>query len=505
MASLTFRRTTSLCTLLALAGMLATLLVGAAPAAAAAHRHGRHAARHVRHTAPCARYHRARRHARCLRRELARRRAAEARASRKAKISKASVAHASSVSLTPASRASKPVTIPHVTVTAGAPSTGSVTVGTGSGSGTAGSGGSGSASAGQTVSCGLGTFSDGAAFNIPSGCWHPFADSSWLNSTLPAAPRLAQGGVDGEDVGSTALVNALMSHGSQAVRDLTPVVKTSWQHAMYFSSPTDPVYTLSCAESTRNCNQVNSAVGEQIHIPCGATVPNGTDMQLFVIDQTDGYEYDLGGLTPGQRLCGGGVFYVSLATKVPLNGDGRFSCAGDAACVGMSAGQIREQELASGNIDHAIFVVDGNCDSSGTPMSLYPADPDNSCSGGVVGAPKEGQWFYLALTDAQIAATGYPAWQQTILRALAHYGMFVGDQGSNGAFDMFTEDQGTYSSFNQANPWVAYAQSLAADPNNHVYADSSTAVDLGMDDIPHSFWVQNLRAVDPCVIQRTCQ
>jgi hypothetical protein len=339
---------------------------------------------------------------------------------------------------------------------------------------------------------------------MPSACWRPFADASWLNTPLPANPKVAVSGVDGENGNSSALVASLMNYGTGVVRDIKPVVGTSWQHAMYFSSPTDPVWTLSCAHSTRNCNQTNSAVGEQIHIPSGATVPNGTDMQLFVIDQASGYEYDLGGLTPGQVLTGGGTFYVSLATKVPLNGDGRFSCAADSACVGMSAGQVRASELAAGSINHAIFIINGTCDNTGTPTSLYPAVYYNSCGGKSPGAPKVGQWYYLALSDAQIAATGYPAWQQTILRALAHYGMFVGDQGSNGAFDIFTEDQGTWNSFKQGNPWVGYAQSLAQNSANNVHAAASSDVDLGMDNITHSFWTNNLRAVSPCVIQRTC-
>jgi hypothetical protein len=288
------------------------------------------------------------------------------------------------------------------------------------------------------------------------------------------------------------------------VRDLKPVVESSWQHAMYFSRTSDPTYTLSCQRSARNCDQPNSAVGEQVHIPCGATVPNGTDMQLFIIDQSSGYEYDLVGLTPGQVLCGGGVFDVSLATRIPLTGDGRGSCAADAACVGMSAGQVRVQELQAGSINHAIFIVDGVCDNSGTPASLYPADPTNSCSGSNPGAPKVGQWYYLALTDAQISATGFPTWQQTILRALARYGMFVGDQGSTGAFDIFTEDQRTWSSFNRPNPWLAYAQQLARDPANNIRSASGTSVDFGMDNIPRSFWSENLRAVDACVIQRSC-
>jgi hypothetical protein len=356
----------------------------------------------------------------------------------------------------------------------------------------------------QSWRCGWGSFRDRASFQLPPACWRPFADRSWLNTPLPAHPRLAVRGVHGENAGSADLVRALMNHGTGAVGDLRPVGAQSWQHAMYFNRPSDPVYTLSCAHSTRNCNQKNSAAGKRLRIPCNATVPNGTDRQLFVIDQRTGYEWDMTGLNRAQVLCGGGTFYVTLATKIRMSGDGRGSCAADAACVGMSAGQVREPELASGSISHALFMVNGECNSSGTPASLYPADPHNTCSDSSRGAPKVGQWFYLAMTDSQIAASGFAPWQRTILRALAHYGMFVGDQGSNGAFDVFTEDQSTWSSFGQPNPWLSLARRLAKDPANHVESADPASVVLGMSNIPHSFWTTHLRAVDPCVVRRTC-
>jgi hypothetical protein len=310
--------------------------------------------------------------------------------------------------------------------------------------------------------------------------------------------------VDGENADSRDLVRRLMSHGTGVVRDITPIMPDDFQHAMYFSGPHDPEYTLSCRSSTRDCHGPNSAVGLRLRIPCGARVPTGTDRQLFVIDQRTRFEWDLAGTRSGQRLCGGGVLQVTLATRIRIDGDGRGSCATDAACVGSSAGQLRARELEAGSIQHALFVVDGDCDAGGAPASVFPAQPDNSCRGSVPGAPKVGQWFRLDLTDAQIAATGYPAWQQTLLRALSHYGMFVGDQGSNGAFDIYTESHASYASFGSPNPWTAYARRLARRRANRVAIAPDGTIRFRLDDIPHAFWLEHLRAVSPCAIARTC-
>jgi len=47
-------------------------------------------------------------------------------------------------------------------------------------------------SSGQTTStytCGWGTFNT-LPLNLPTDCWRPFADNSWLNTPLPANPQL---------------------------------------------------------------------------------------------------------------------------------------------------------------------------------------------------------------------------------------------------------------------------------------------------------------------------
>jgi hypothetical protein len=45
--------------------------------------------------------------------------------------------------------------------------------------------------------------------------------------------------------------------------------------------------------------------------------------------------------------------------------------------------------------------------------------------------PALGQHFYLDMSSAEIDALNVPAWKKPILHAMAEYGMFVGDTGSD--------------------------------------------------------------------------
>ena len=82
--------------------------------------------------------------------------------------------------------------------------------------------------------------------------------------------------------------------------------------------------------------------------------------------------------------------------------------------------------------------------------------------------------------------------------------MFVGDQGSNGAFELQTESPAMYSSMGNPNPWNAWAANEATQPNSHItYGGGTLSLNLGSG-LPARFWASNLRAIHPCVIQRTC-
>jgi hypothetical protein len=347
----------------------------------------------------------------------------------------------------------------------------------------------------QSWTCGWGSFSGASsAVNLPSGCWRPFADSSWLNTPLPANPRLLSN--------SATLVANMMSpntgNGDGTVHALHPIPSPTndYDHPYFFSSASDPLYTISCA---RNCNLAGQNVnGQSVHIPCGARPADGSDHHLAVIDQIAGVEWDFWAVETDLSRCAGGTLRVGLAGQASMSGDGTGSCA-DAVCTALTAGIIREQELASGRIEHALFMVDHTCNGT----TVYPGWTPNTCGGTNSTAPAVGQWFKLDLTPSQIQTlSGISDWQKTILTAVSVYGMFVGDQGSNGAFELQTDSPATYAG--TTNPWIGWASGQTSRPNNNIDSGGGTlSLKLGAG-LPANFWASHLQAVDPCVIKRTC-
>jgi hypothetical protein len=73
-----------------------------------------------------------------------------------------------------------------------------------------------------------------------------------------------------------------------------------------------------------------------------------------------------------------------------------------------------------------------------------------------------GQHFWLDLSPAQIDALEVPDWQKIILRAMATYGMYVGDDGG-APWALQFESGDNYTSFGEPDPWVAYAKSQGID------------------------------------------
>jgi hypothetical protein len=152
---------------------------------------------------------------------------------------------------------------------------------------------------------------------------------------------------------------------------------------------------------------------------------------------------------------------------------------------------IRAPELRRGRIDHALFLV-ADCDSG---EIVYPARGRGAPCGDRTDAPAQGMRFQLDMSDAEIRALDAPRWKRGILRALARYGMFVGDTGGS-PWDLEFESGSTYTSFGYPDPIVTYAKRIGIpqedDGRYHFELDD------GID------WRSRLRVVDPCVSERSC-
>jgi hypothetical protein len=274
-------------------------------------------------------------------------------------------------------------------------------------------------------------------------------------------------------------VSSWTDDSSSSPRFVAGLAETAndYDHPVYFSKPSDPTYTVNCTASWGPCE----IEGATLHIPSEALPAGGSDGHMAVIDQASGWEYDFWQVR--QKPAGGGTLTVSWGGRTAIDGDGLGSPA-TAGNFGLAAGIIRPEELAAGQIDHALFMV-VKC-TNGT--SVWPAGPDSgrSCSSmglSNAGAPAMGQHFYLDLSDSQIEALPDPAWQKTILLAMARYGLYVGDTG--GGF-LKLESGASYTSFGQADPWAKVAESAGISPwrepstgKNTYTFDLSGAVDWG--------------------------
>ena len=246
----------------------------------------------------------------------------------------------------------------------------------------------------------------------PATLWRPYADTSIFNTPLPPQVII--------DPNSAALCAQVKADNP------SPILKAAdpWSHPVYWAKDTDPLHTIYLREPWGTSTQ-----GLLVRIPADAKPEgefvNGADGHIAII-QPDGWEYDF--WSDGYK----GVWTVIEPLKITASWGGRTMIDGDglgakatAAGYGLAAGNIRGEELAAGWIDHALFMVSRHTNG----LKLNGATGKGSVQAGPY--PACGQRFYLAYTEAELAALP-PSPNTTIVKALARYGAYVGDTG--GAF-----------------------------------------------------------------------
>ena len=315
----------------------------------------------------------------------------------------------------------------------------------------------------------------------PSACWRPYSDNSPFNRPLPPSPRVA---ADSDRVVARMLGFGPLQHlvAGEAEK------KLDYGHPTYWSQPDDPWFTLHCLKPWGTCQ----LEGERIQIPDAAKVPRGPDGHMTVVDQRSGWEYDFWQVR--SKPSGGGVLAFSWGGKTRIDGEG-IDVDANAARFGEMAGLIRAEELEAGYIDHALFLF-VDCDSGGY---VYPASKTGrACSSlgrSDVDAPPMGALFQLDMSDAEIDALDAPTWRKAIFRAMAHYGMYVGDTG--GTWGLKTEGGITYTSFGYEDKYVEFAKKVGVpyEPQADRWVfDVRDGID----------WQSRLRMIDPCEVSDSC-
>jgi hypothetical protein len=250
---------------------------------------------------------------------------------------------------------------------------------------------------------------------------------------------------------------------------------------VYWSQASDPLVTVIC-RGHYPCQR-----GMRLRVPNGAQPQNRSDGHMTVVDQAAHLEYDFWrASTPSH-----GQMTVAAGSRIPI-GPGMGSGLGgnaEAARLGLLGGLLRAPELLAGRIDHAL-AVSVQCVQR---RDVWPAPPrgrgDLVCPHNGSGAHL-GSLIQLNMSDAAIAATHAPAWQAAIMKALAHYGMYVVDTNGPGnrELSLIQELDKSFTSFGSAGQMKSFIQSLGG---------SNSVAGVPIDQ-------SRLRVIDPCVPRRTC-
>ena len=311
----------------------------------------------------------------------------------------------------------------------------------------------------------------------PGACWRPYSTASPFNRRIPARPRVHPN--------SQRMVAKVLGFGPlQHLR----AGQDEGGNPTYYSGRRDPLYRLGCLKPWGRC----AIEGHRIRVPAPARAVTGSDAHMTVIDPTSGWEYDLWQVRSKPRR--GGTLAFSWGGRTRIDGHGLGSAA-TAAHFGNMAGIVRAEELEAGHIQHALLLV-VRCDNG---KHVYPAESSGfACSdggGSNADAPPMGSLFQLAMSDAEIDDLEVPRWKKTILRAMARYGMFLGDTGGSWAIDV--ESDLTYTSFGHEGRWERFAKRNGWTwwaPDRVWVGNLRDGVD----------WKNRLRVLDPCVPRRSC-
>jgi hypothetical protein len=177
---------------------------------------------------------------------------------------------------------------------------------------------------------------------------------------------------------------------------------------------------------------------------------------MAVIDQLGRWEYDFWQVK--HKPAGGGTLVVTWGGRTRIGTPDAYGLGAKATAshFGLAAGIIRPEELVAGKINHALFMT-VKC-TNGT--SVWPAGSGTGRSCSQMGlsnadAPAMGAHFYLNVPQAKIDALAIPYWKKAILTAMARYGMYVGDTGSDyTGWTIQIESGSSYTSFGLRDPWA---------------------------------------------------
>lgn len=231
----------------------------------------------------------------------------------------------------------------------------------------------------------------------------PFHPSSPWNSPIPPAPAL--------DPRSHAIVRHLSSGRHPAIANIG-----AYGVPVYEADASTPRYDVRCDRPWGLCDLER----EGVPIPLNAVPSGGSDAAMVVIDRSAGKVYEFWRahrVGDGWRTSWGGV--------ADLHGEGTPGAAVGAG-VSRLAGVVRVEEIAAGEIGHAlVFATDNAC----AERHRYPASKTDGSSQRWNCIP-EGARIQLDPSIDVETLPGLTPGERVVARALQDYGAYAIDNGA---------------------------------------------------------------------------
>jgi hypothetical protein len=329
--------------------------------------------------------------------------------------------------------------------------------------------------------------------------WTPYncLTSPW-NVRVSSNPRIASY--------SAAQIALQFSRGNtQPVRS-QEAGRYDYGHPVYYAAASDPVVNLRCLSY---CNRTdNGGIPATFRIPARARPAQGGDAHMAVV-QPDGTEIDLWATaTPSTNWTAGATVTAIAAANCGnyVTGSG-FTAAGPAATAGgacLGAGSLRANELLSGSINHALFLIT-QC-ANGWQYPAFANATTDRCTGGS-GPPLGGRLWYDVPTETTNANPNLKPWEKAILNALHDYGGYLQDDigGADhvSGIAFLAESGQAAMSFGLPDPFAAlFSQGWLSIPINGAFSLRYIGADpwrpAGVDFAGHFHWL------DACSAQATC-
>lgn len=326
----------------------------------------------------------------------------------------------------------------------------------------------------------------------PQSCWAPFSSGSAFDTRLSSNPPLAPD--------NSSVRQHMASYGWTFGPNASGfTLEAGSSRPVFYASPSDPLMTIHCTAvyGPKSCQGADGIDinGLQIHVPPGARAASNSDAHLSIIETASGAEYDFWRAS----ISGSTITAATGAETNVTSGDGTGG-GGDAANLALSAGLLRPSELLSGQIDHPLVLVVPCTNATGANVGYtWPARGGwgQYCgqfwSEQAGGAPELGQLMQLNMSAAQIASSGAPQWQQTIMTALAEYGAYIEDtEGSwhNEGMYILTQATSSWTDLGEPDEWAAAVKAFGQHGD---VLSSNVPIPTG-----------KLEVVDTCVTQATC-